>query len=148
MLNSIDMLITMPFPYVRLGIAHIMTIVALYLVGIRAAGLVILFKVIISALLFGKIGAPGFMIAIAGNIGAYLFLIGGKRLFSIIPLSIGAAFCNNAAQAIIVFIFFVPHLEIIWLFAILLGIGILTGTGMGIVSKLLIERLSHGNRHH
>lgn len=147
LLNAIDMLVTMPFPYVRLGIAHVMTIVALMLYGVRAAGLVIILKLLITALLFGKLGSPGLSIAIGGNIGAFVFLLFGKNTFSVVPLSIGAAFFNNLSQAAVVFIFFVPHLEILWLFAILQGVGIVTGTIMGVTSKLLIERLEHGKHN-
>lgn len=147
-LNALDIAVTMPFPYVRLGIAHIMTIVALLLYGVRAAGLVIVMKLVLTALLFGKLGAPGYSIAVAGNLGAFIFLCLGRRMFSVVPLSIGAAFCNNVAQSAVVFVFFVPHLEILWLFAILQGIGVATGAIMGIAAKLLLERLRHGNVNH
>ncbi len=144
-LNSLDMLLPTPVPNMRIGIAHVMTIIAVYVIGLRGAGLVILFKLIISALLWGKFGTPGFFIALAGNAATFSFLVIGKRFLSIIPLSVGAAFFNNLGQFAVVFFFFIPHLEILWLFAILLAIGCFTGTIIGITAQQLLRRIGNGS---
>jgi len=143
LLNAFDMALTLPLPSVRIGLSHILTIVALYTLGRKEALLVVLFKVLMSALLFGKLASPSFFIALAGNSAAVLFLTMGFRHLSLIPLSIGGAFCNNLGQIIVVYLFFVPRTELLWYFFLMLLGGTVSGVLMGALAGLIIKRVKY-----
>jgi heptaprenyl diphosphate synthase len=143
LLNAFDMALTLPVPSVRIGLSHILTIVALYTMGRKEALLVVLFKVLLSALLLGKLASPSFFIALAGNIAAVFFLTSGFRRMSLIPLSIGGAFCNNLGQIIVVYFFFIPRTELLWYFFLMLLGGTVSGLLIGLLAGLIIKRVNH-----
>ena len=143
LLNAFDMALTLPIPSVRVGFSHILTISALYILGRKEALLVVLFKVFLSALIFGKLASPAFFIAFAGNSAALLFLTAGFRRLSLIPLSIGGAFCNNLGQILVVYFFFIPKSELLWYFFLMLLGGTMSGFFMGLLAGLIIKRVNH-----
>ena len=143
LLNAFDMALTLPVPSVRIGLSHILTIVALYTLGRKEALLVVLFKVLLSALLFGKLASPSFFIALAGNSAALFFLTAAYRRLSLIPLSMGGAFCNNLGQILVVYLFFVPRTELFWYFFLMLLGGTMSGFFMGLLAGLIIKRVNH-----
>ena len=59
-LHILESLLPSPVPWLRLGLANIMTLSALYLYGGRAAWTVSLARVGIGALLLGRLFSPGF----------------------------------------------------------------------------------------
>lgn len=95
-MHVLESLLPTPAPWLRLGLANIMTLAALYLYDGRAAWTVSLARVGIGSLLLGRLFSPGFWLALAGTIVATAAMIGvywlaGRRLSPIGISAIGAA---------------------------------------------------------
>lgn len=139
-LNSIDIIITMPLPFVKLGIAHLITILVLYLYGKKEMTFVIIFKVLLISLIWGKFGLPTFYVSLAGNTATLLFLFLAYKHFNIVSLSIGAAFFNNLGQIITVYFLFIKKEEMFFIFGILMLLGMVSGFLIGISAKEILKR--------
>jgi heptaprenyl diphosphate synthase len=94
--HALETLLPMPVPWLRLGLANVMTLTALYLYDGRAAWTVCLARVGIGALLLGRLFSPGFWLALAGAIVAtsamiIMYRIAGRRLSPVGVSAIGAS---------------------------------------------------------
>jgi heptaprenyl diphosphate synthase len=146
LLNSVDIIITVPFPFVRVGFSHIISLVVLYIFGQKEMFFVIFFKVLLVGVVWGKIFTPIFFISFAGNIAAGLFLICAFRFYSIIFLSIGASFFNNFAQSLVVYFSFIPQKRILTVFGIMFLMGIISGFLIGLSAKLMLKKLNKSKK--
>ncbi len=130
-LRGLEGLIPSPLPWVRIGLANIMTLLAILLFGLKAGLALTILRVLIASLLFGTFLAPTFLISLAAGISSTLvmgavFLAFG-RVFSPIGLSVLGGFIHNLTQLCTAYLLIVKHLEIFYLFPILSVIGILSG---------------------
>lgn len=146
LLNSFDILVTAPFPFVKVGLAHVISVLTAYMFGRKEAVLVIFFKVLIVSLIWGRLGTPSFLISVFGNAAAALFVITMLDRVSITAFSIGAAFFNNLGQVSAVRWFFVPNGEMRYLYTIIFISGIFTGMLIGMLSGQLLKRLRYEHR--
>ena len=60
-LNVLESLIPMPLPWVRLGLANLLALVAILTSGWREGFLVTILRILISSLLFGGFLSPSFL---------------------------------------------------------------------------------------
>ncbi len=144
LLNSFDIALTAPVPFIKAGLAHIITVTALYVYGRKEASIIIIFKILMVSLLWGRLGTPVFFISAAGNGAVLLFLWTANRRFSVTAFSVGAAFFNNLGQIAAVRFLFIPGNEMRYLYGLILAGGIISGLLIGIASTLLIRRLKDG----
>lgn len=120
-------------PGVKLGLANIITLVAMLLIGRREAGLILLVRIVMGSVFAG--GVSGFMFSLAGGALAYtvmsltLKLFPEKLLFVVSVL--GAAAHNTGQLAVAVWLTGTPSVLVYGL--ILLASAIVTGifTGFG-----------------
>ena len=145
-LHGFESLLPSPIPWLRLGLANIITLVALYLYGFRVAMMVTLIRVTLSSLFTGTFLGPGFMLSLGGGVtstlamGYVLSLV--PRLFSPVGLSVIGALFHNMAQLLLAYVLIIQRLGAVLLispFIILLGV--VTGTVNGIVANLIILNL-------
>ncbi len=145
-LHSFESLLPTPVPWLRLGLANIITLTTLFLYGVRAAIMVTLIRVILSSLFTGTFLGPAFILSLGGGVTSTLtmgFVLSmAPRLFSTIGLSIIGALFHNITQLFIAYFIFIQRIEAILLISpLIILIGALTGTMNGIVSDLLIKNL-------
>jgi heptaprenyl diphosphate synthase len=145
-LHGFESLLPTPIPWLRLGLANIITLVTLLLYGMRPAIMVTLIRVIVVSLFTGTFLGPAFVLSLAAGImstlamGSALFLSPG--LFSVIGLSIIGAFFHNIIQLVLAYFLFIQRIEAILLITpFILLIGTLTGTVNGIISDILMKNL-------
>jgi heptaprenyl diphosphate synthase len=145
-LHGFESLLPTPIPWLRLGLANIITLIALCLYGMRVAMMVTLIRVTISSLFTGTFLGPSFMLSLGGGVtstlamGYVLSLV--PRLFSPVGLSVIGALFHNMAQLLLAYVFIIQRLGAILLispFIILLGV--VTGTVNGIIVNLIIRNL-------
>jgi len=146
-LHGFESLLPTPIPWLRLGLANIITLVTLLLYGMRPAIMVTLIRVIVVSLFTGTFLGPAFVLSLAAGIistlamGFALFLTPG--LFSAVGLSIIGAFFHNLTQLFLAYFLFIQRIEAILLITpLILFIGTLTGTVNGIISDLLMKNLN------
>ncbi|OGW36268.1 MAG: hypothetical protein A2Y97_07485 [Nitrospirae bacterium RBG_13_39_12] len=150
-LHGFESLFPTPVPWLRLGLANIITLTALVLYGIRVAITVTLIRVILSSLFTGTFLGPAFILSLGGGVTSTLamgiVLSITPRLFSIIGLSLIGALFHNIAQLILAYLLFIQRIEAILLISpIIIFLGSVTGTVNGIVSDLLIKNLKKGDK--
>lgn len=145
-LHSIESMIPTPVPWLRLGLANIITLTTLYLYGLRAGMIVTLTRVVIRSLLAGTFLGPAFVMSLGGGVASTLVMWALKvifgRLFSPVGLSIFGALTHNIAQLFLAYLLFVRQIEAILIVSpVILGAGLITGIFNGIVTSLIIKKI-------
>lgn len=145
-LHGFESMLPTPIPWVRLGLANIITLVALVLYGFRTAMMVTLIRVILASIFTGTFLGPAFILSFGGGVFSTaamgLVFISFKNLFGPVGLSLIGAFFHNIAQLTLAYFLFIQRLEAILIISpVILLIGTLTGVANGIVSDILIKNL-------
>lgn len=89
-----------PVPGIKLGLANIVTMFALFYIGIPSAITITLLRCVLASLLFG--GLSSLIYSLAGALFALVVMIllktGYKKVFSLVGISMGGAAAHNAGQ--------------------------------------------------
>jgi heptaprenyl diphosphate synthase len=146
-LHGFEVLLPTPIPWLRLGLANIITLVALMLYGFRTAMLVTLIRVVLASIFTGTFLGPSFLLSLGGGISSTvamgMVLIMTRRLFGPVGLSLWGALFHNAAQLGLAYLVFIQRIEAILLIApVVLLIGTITGLMNGIVAGLLMKNIT------
>lgn len=132
-----------PIPWLKLGLANVATILALYWLGWRAAVLVSVFRIVIGAFFTGMLFSPGFFLSLSGGLAAVLAMAVLWRMgcFGIIAVSISGAIAHSFTQ-LLVAVYFLFNNSVLWyVLPYLLLTAILTGALVGWFSRYLLLRL-------
>ena len=128
-------------PGVKIGLANIASVFALYVLGARCAVVVSSLRVLLSALLFGNVlgllySASGAACALIG-----MCLVKRLRLFSAVGVSVVGGVLHNAAQIVAASLVMRTHSLVLFYLPPLLISGTLAGVLIGLASGFLVERL-------
>lgn len=128
-------------PGVKLGVANIVTIIALYTYGNKDAFIVNIVRVFIAGLLFN--GIFGACYAMAGAMVSLIGMIILKKtkLFSVVGVSMAGSVLHNLGQ-LLVAAFLISDLKIFFYFPVLMFSGIIAGIAVGIASTVVLARLN------
>jgi heptaprenyl diphosphate synthase len=101
-LSIAESLVPKPLPWLRLGLANGVTLLALVRLGARAAFAVMAARVVLGGLLLGTLGGPAFALSAAGSLSAWLIMATGWRVaappLSLIGVSVLGAGAHVAGQ--------------------------------------------------
>jgi heptaprenyl diphosphate synthase len=140
-LHLIESAFPSPIPGVKPGLANIVILYVLARYGIKTAAWVSLLRVFASSLLLGQFLSPTFLLSLSGAIMSLLALMLANRLpkqhFSVISLSILAAFAHIGGQLIVVRLLLIPHASVSYLIPIF-GLAALF---FGVINGLITARL-------
>lgn len=142
--SYIDTLIPIfPIPGMKLGLANLVVLIALYLLSSKAAIFISIVRIILVAITFGNLSA--FMFSFAGAILSLCLMLIFKRTnkFSMIGVSILGAISHNIAQ-IVVAIIILESILIISYLPYLLVSAVVTGILIGLLGALVLKRLERG----
>ncbi|MBD3305898.1 hypothetical protein GF339_05920 [candidate division KSB3 bacterium] len=146
-LRGLEGLIPTPLPWVRLGLANIMTLVAILLFGLKAGLLLTALRVLIASLIFGTFLSPTFFLSVSAGLCSTLVMgimsATGHHLFSPLGISVAGGFTHNLVQLGVAYLLLVKHVEIFYVFPILSLIGILSGFFNGWMALLVYDRITH-----
>ena len=125
-------------PGIKLGIANIVTVVALYKFGVKDAIAVSVVRIVIAGLLFN--GLFGMLYSLAGALLSLAGMIALKKtgLFSIVGVSMAAGVLHNMGQLIVASVL-IEDLRIFFYFPALMFSGIVAGILVGIASTVIIR---------
>lgn len=133
-----------PLPGIKLGLANIVTLVALQCLGSRSAFIVLILRCILGAIFGG--GITGLLFSLCGGILAVTVMILAEkcRIFSIYGVSILGAAAHNigqicAAMVLMETVYIAAYLP--WLLGVSLLTGFATGAMAAGVLKVLRERV-------
>jgi heptaprenyl diphosphate synthase len=128
-------------PGVKIGLANAVTIVALSFLGKKEAVLITILRIILSALLFGKLFAMIFSIAGAGLSLGTMLLLKKTDKFSNVGISISGGVMHNIGQIVAAAILL--HTKaIIYYLPVLIIAGIVSGLIIGILSQIILTRIN------
>ncbi|HWT75805.1 MAG TPA: Gx transporter family protein [Mobilitalea sp.] len=127
-------------PGIKMGLANLVVITALYSMGVRDAFVLSIIRIILVGFTFGS---PSTMIfSIAGGLLSWLLMtiFMKSKFFSFVGVSIIGGISHNIGQ-IIMAIFVVENLNLVYYLPFLLISGILTGAVIGILGAMIVKRL-------
>lgn len=129
-----------PIPGVKLGLANIVTLFALYKLGAPSALTVAVVRVSLSSLLFGSVSS--FAYAMGGALLSFAVMLLLKKLgwFATFTISIAGAVAHNIAQICVSMLILQTEVVIYYLPALLIS-GIITGAVIGIIGAVLLKKL-------
>ena len=127
-------------PGVKLGIANIVTVIALYKLSIKHAAIVSFIRIMVAGFLFS--GLFGAIYSLAGATVSLIGMIFLKRTgkFSIAGVSMAGGVLHNLGQ-LLVASFLIKDLRIFFYFPILLFSGLASGIAIGIAATLIMRVL-------
>ena len=131
-------------PWFKLGLANIMTLLALMFLGARAAFTLAIARVIVGSIFIGTLFTPTFFISLAGALTAATVLVGLYKAFpriSLISLSLFAAIAHMSGQFITVETWFIQQPAIYYLLPPLLLLSCVSGWINGAIASYIWQRL-------
>lgn len=149
-LSLAEALIPKPFPWLKLGLANIGTIIALEKFGKKMALEVTLCRIIIQGIMIGTLFSPGFIVSlISGIVSVNIMILFYKfrSSLSLISISILSALAHNFTQLLVVYFLMFRNMNInsryIVFFVIgFLFLGCIAGAITGFIGEKLLLRRS------
>lgn len=130
-----------PIPGIKLGLANVINLTALYMFGRREAFAILVLRIVLSSVFIGNFSV--FMYSFAGGIVCFLFMsiaklfIPEKRMW--VTSVLGAVGHNTGQILTAVFITGTP--QIAWYLPILMISAVITGAFTGVAAQLTLKRL-------
>ena len=133
----------LPVPGVRLGLANVVVVLALAVLGARGAFVVTLGRVVVTAALVGSLGGPATLLATTGALASWAIMVGLARAggrFSVIGWSVAGAAAHVAGQLAVASVMVGTGAPL--LFApVSLALALGCGLAVGCCSRLLLSRI-------
>jgi len=150
-LQIIESLIPHPIPGLRLGLANIITLIALVNLGFGYALEITILRTLLSSFMVGTFMSPAFILSFSAGLTSTLIMgllywlsrLSRYRLFSIVGISIAGALLHNLVQLYLAYLILVKHPGIFvflpWLCIGAVFTGWVTGIIAGKVCSMLEE---------
>lgn len=138
--NLFPVTAVIPLPGVKLGLANIVTVFALYTLGAKNALSILIARCLLGSLFAGNFSA--LLFSLMGGVLAMLVMIGLKqfRRLSIFGVSIGGAAAHNVGQ-ICASMITLGDTAVLGYLPVLLCVSLITGTVTGLVAALLFRAM-------
>ena len=142
-LSYVDRIITSLAPLppgIKLGLANVAVVFALYKLGVKEGAIISIIRVILTSILFGSV--VSFWYALAGATFSLVIMILLKKLTDLtcVTVSTVGGISHNVAQICVASILFDTNLLIYYL-PFLLVAGVVAGIVIGTASALLVNRI-------
>ena len=141
--SYLEHMIPLPFaaPGVKLGLANVVIVAAMYLLGLKNALVINVVRVLLAGAMFT--GLSAMMYALAGALTSFLVmsLVMRSHAFSIIGVSVAGALTHNAAQYTLAALI-VHTAGLLSYLPVLMVSGVVTGIVVGTVAYEIVQRLS------
>lgn len=130
----------LPVPGAKLGLAAIVTLIALHLLPARDAALMLTLRILLASFFGGGI-AP-MLYSLAGGAASFAAMVLLKKYtqLSIVGISAAGGFLHNMAQLLVAAA--VMQTTALFSYAPVLGfVGILTGIGIGMSAQIILQKI-------
>ena len=127
-------------PGIKLGLANLVVLTALYLFGPAQALLISVVRIFLISITFGSMAA--LVYSLAGGILSFVVMLILSRIkgFSVIGVSVAGGVSHNIGQLIAAALV-VANLNLLFYFPVLLAAGVITGLLIGIAVKAILPAL-------
>ena len=140
--NLFPLSLAIPIPGVKLGLANIVTLFALYAMGPGQALLILLARCVLGALFAGNMNALLFSLLGALCAMGVMILLSRRRGLSIYGVSVGGAAAHNCGQIAAAALTLGSAAPLYYL-PVLLAVSLLTGGLTGLAAACLFRGLRH-----
>ena len=132
--------VPVPIPGVKLGIANLVILIAIYRLGFRYAFTINCVRIVVAGLLFS--GVFGMIYSFAGGILSIIimYLLYRTKLFSMVGVSMAGGVAHNLGQLATACLI-VSNMKLMSYFAVLLFSGLISGILIGILAYHIEKRL-------
>ena len=130
----------LPVPGAKLGLAAIVTLIALHLLPTRDAALMLTLRIFLASALGG--GLAPMLYSLAGGAASFAAMVLLKKYtqLSIVGISAAGGFLHNMAQLLVAAA--VMQTTALFSYAPVLGfVGILTGIGIGVAAQIILQKI-------
>ena len=130
----------LPVPGAKLGLAAIVTLIALHLLPARDAALMLTLRILLASFFGG--GVAPMLYSLAGGAASFaaMALLKKYTQLSIVGISAAGGFLHNMAQLLVAAA--VMQTTALFSYAPVLGfVGILTGIGIGISAQIILQKI-------
>lgn len=137
-----------PIPGVKLGLANIITLLALVAFDFKTALEIVLLRTVIGSLLSGTLFGVGFLMSLSGALAAACMMVVVLRFFpsfSLIGVSVAGAAVHNLGQLAMAALI-IRHSGILYYLPAMLLFSVPTGIITGILLTQIIKFLKSTNR--
>jgi len=145
-LHRLEILIPLPAPWIKLGLANVMTLVTLMFFGLREAVTVTLLRIILGSIISGTFLSPTFFLSLSGGVTSVFVMswiyYRGKSPFSFIGVSVCAAYTHTLTTVVCVYFFWVQQEFILNLLPVFFTLTLIAGILTGITGNLIFKKLS------
>ena len=140
--NLFPLALAIPIPGVKLGLANIVTVFALYALGPAQALMILTARCLLGAMFAGNMNA--LLFSLLGGVAAMLVMTGLVRLgkLSVYGVSVGGAAAHNCGQTAAAVLTLGSAAPLYYL-PVLLAVSLLTGGLTGLVSACLFQGARH-----
>ncbi len=130
--------VPVPIPGIKLGLANLVVLVALYLLGPGEAFALSMVRIILISFTFGS--PSTLLFSLAGGLLSFLvmWVLSRKEDFSIIGVSVAGGIMHNVGQ-LAVAAAVVKSGSLLYYLPVLLAAGVVTGLAIGVVGSLVKE---------
>lgn len=127
-------------PGVKLGLANLIIVIALYKMSIKEAYILSIVRIVLAGFMFGNLFAIFY--SLAGGMLSLTIMYVLKRVgkFSVFGISIAGGVFHNVGQLIMA-AFVLESISIGYYFPVLLISGLVTGFVIGLISNEMMKRL-------
>jgi len=145
-----ESLIPHPVPGVRLGLANMITLLALVQLGFRSALEISILRTVVSSLVMGTFLTPTFVLSFSGAITSTIIMWGFWQIsyrlpkygFGLVGISVLGAIVHNITQIIFAYYLLIKHPSIFYFLPWLILSGVVMGWLTGLVTIEVLKRLS------
>lgn len=131
-------------PGVKLGLANLVVVIALYTMKPGEAFAIAVIRIFLAGLTFGN--AYSIAYSLCGGVLSFVVMyLVKKTKLSIIGVSMLGGICHNIGQITVAAIV-METVRIAYYLPVLLVAGLVTGLALGVVSKLVVDRVQHINK--
>lgn len=127
-------------PGVKMGLANIVVVFALYTLGPEEAAIVSIIRVLLSSLLFGSILSLSYSAAGAVISLLSMIILMKTKIFGVTSVSVTGGVFHNLGQILVACLVLETDVLLYYLPVLILS-GTITGAVIGIASSIVIKRL-------
>jgi len=141
-----------PLPGVRLGLANIITVIALVDIGPGSAIQLAVLRTLVSSMVLGTFLTPTFVLSFSGGVVSAVVMVllyrvsgRGQFSFSLVGISIGGAASHIMTQVVLVYLLFIRSSGVLWLWPWLCLAAVATGALTGLIAVQAVRTLERGD---
>ena len=136
-----------PVPGAKLGLAKLVTLIILYMYGIKEASILTLVRIVVVGLLSGRLLGPTFYMGTAGAIASLIVMGTLKQLkvFGMTLVSLIGSISHQIGQ-IVAGIFVIGATEVFYYLPIMLPIGVVSGIIIGLIAEKFMVTMKNNER--